>query len=75
MGVTNTAGAQHSWGPSGFMAVPQSFTPGSNGLILATKPVNPLTRGSKSPALSPSTCRTATMYDGGANGLRGLQVK
>ena len=75
MGFTNTAGATHSWGLSGFMAVPQAFTAGSTGAILATKPVNPLTHGSNSPALSPSTCRTPTLYDGGASGLRGLQIK
>jgi ABC-type phosphate transport system substrate-binding protein len=74
MGITNVAALQ-SWGQSGFMAVPQAFAPASSAAIVGTKPVNPLSRGSKSPAYAPSTCRAAALYDGGANGLKGLQLK
>lgn len=68
MGVTNAA-ALHSWGQSGFLAVPQSFAPTNNGNLLVAKPVNPLSHGTT--ADSPNACRAPDIYNPGAtNGMQ-----
>jgi hypothetical protein len=59
MGVTNTK-ALHSWGQSGFLAVPQSFAPTTNGNVVNSAPVNPLSHGT--PSASPSACRAPVIY-------------
>lgn len=59
MGVTNAA-AKHSWGQSGFLAVPQSFAPTNNGNIVNSKPVNPLSHGTAK--ASPNACRLPAIY-------------
>jgi len=60
MGVTNAAG-KHTWGQGGFMAVPQSFDPQTNGNINAARPVNPLSHGTTTQ--SPNACRAPAIYD------------
>lgn len=60
MGVTNAAGT-HSWGQSGFLAVPQSFDPQSNGRISNSRPVNPMSHGT--PKQDPNACRTPVIYN------------
>lgn len=70
IGVTNNPAALHTWGQSGFLAVPQSFTPPPSGLVSLTQPVNPLSHGTTT--ASPNACRAPTIYNPGATG--GMQL-
>jgi len=70
MGVTNAAG-RHSWGQSGFMAVPQSFDPQTNGNINRSRPINPLSHGTTTQG--PDACRAPAIYDP-KTATSGLQI-
>ncbi len=60
MGVTNAV-ANHTWGQSGYMAVPASFDPQANGRISLARPVNPLSHATVTEA--PHTCRVPALYN------------
>lgn len=70
MAATNLA-AVHSWGQSGFMAVPQSFSPQATGGLAKEKPVNPFSHGT--PTSDTNNCRAPAVYSLGTTG--GIQFK
>lgn len=70
IGVTNNPAAKHTWGQSGFLAVPQSFAAPANGIVSLTQPVNPLSHGTTTQA--PNACRAPTIYNPGVAG--GMQL-
>ncbi len=63
--------AKHLFGQAGFMAIPQNTTAPQFAIVDLTQPVNPLSR---SVGGQPSTCRLPTLFNPGANFLRGLQM-
>jgi hypothetical protein len=78
LGFVNTSAANHSFGKSGFLAVPNAAHPAPlNGLVNAASPINPL-----SYAIYPGTganasdnCRNPLVYSTNpANNTQGLQL-
>jgi hypothetical protein len=70
IGVTNNPAAAHTWGQSGFLAVPQSFAAPASGVVSLTQPVNPLSHGTTTKA--PNACRAPAIYNPGVAG--GMQL-
>jgi hypothetical protein len=62
MGVTNNPAALHSWGLSGFLAVPTAFTAPVNGVVAPASPVNPLSHA-VSAAIPTNACRAPVLYN------------
>ncbi|MDP2904659.1 MAG: hypothetical protein Q8N96_16405 [Methylovulum sp.] len=70
MAATNL-NAIHTWGKSGFMAVPQSFAAPATGVLAYEKPVNPFSHGTTTE--DPNACRMPAVYNPGTTG--GIQFK
>ena len=70
MAATNLL-AVHSWGKSGFLATPQSYTAQESGIVAYEKPVNPFSHGTTTAATN--NCRMPAIYSPGVTG--GIQFK
>jgi hypothetical protein len=69
MGVTNNPAALHTWGLSGFLAVPTSFAAPATGLVVPASPVSPLSHA-VSAAIPTNACRAPVLF----NPVGGLQL-
>jgi hypothetical protein len=69
MGATNNPAALHTWGQSGFLAVPTSFAAPVNGVLNLASPINPLSHA-VSAAIPTNACRAPVIF----NPAGGLQL-